>query len=185
MLDTNNICLPFAVRYAYLSIFSHTFQASDELFFKFETISFMEKVELFAKNNPKTTEEALFQISSIIDSRSVFRISIALEKIFYPLKRKYERNAEKVDMKSFNTEIQDIRRCILTPTRLLLLPPQPILKSRFIVNSEPDYTLRLTIREDNLQGLSFTVQRSGLSTQSNQFRQKDCENSSSEWRENW
>ena len=161
LLDNNNILLPFPVRYAFLSVFSHTFQASDELFFKFETFSFMEKVELFAQKDPKVTEEALFQISAIIDSRSIFRISIALEKIFLALKKKKERTAERVDMKSFNTEIQDIRRCILTPTRLLLLPPQPILKSRFIVNSEPDFTLRLTIREDNLTGLSFTVQRSG------------------------
>ena len=176
LLDTNNISLPFSVRYSYLSIFSQTFQASDELFFKFETISFMEKVELFAQNNPKATEEALFQISSIIDSKSIFRISIALEKIFFPLKRKNERICEKVDMKSFNAEIQDIRRCILTPTRLLLLPPQPILKSRFIVNSEADYTLRLTIREDNLQGLSFTVQRSGSRVNQINFVKKIVKN---------
>ena len=111
LLDSNNISLPFPVRYAYYSIFSHTFQASDELFFKFETTRFMEKCQLFAQNHPKATEEALFQISAIIDSRSIFRVSVAFEKIFYQLKSKNERiNCEKVDIKSFNSEIQDIRR---------------------------------------------------------------------------
>jgi hypothetical protein len=159
----NDISIPFSISYAYHSVFSHTYQASDELFLKFETSKFMERVEEFAKINPQAIEETLFQISAIIDRRSIFRTLIALEEVFYKLNKKTEKiKYEKVDIKSFNTEIQDIRRCILTPTRLLLLPPQPILKSRFIVNSEPDYTLRLTVREDNLQGLSFTVQRSGL-----------------------
>ncbi|CAG2100088.1 unnamed protein product [Medioppia subpectinata] len=161
LLDPINMKLPFAVRYAFESIFSHTFQGSDELFFKFETINFMEKCEQYSQTDQKATEETLFQISAIIESRSIFRISIALDKIFDKLKRKHDIYRDRVDMKSFNTEIQEIRRCILTPTRLLLLPPQPILKSRFIVNSEPDYNLRLTIREDNLKALSYTVQRSG------------------------
>ncbi|XP_054164742.1 uncharacterized protein LOC128962395 [Oppia nitens] len=161
LLNTNNIKLPFNVRYAYESVFSHTFQASDELFFKFETINFMEKCEQLAKTDPKIIEETLFQISAIIDSKSIFRVLIALEKIFSQLKQKKQNKKEELDIKSFSAEIQEIRRCILTPTRLLLLPPQPILKSRFIVNSEPDYTLRLTIREDNLKALSFSVVRSG------------------------
>jgi hypothetical protein len=79
----------------------------------------------------------------------------ALNQIFDYLKSRTKSPTNK----SFNAEVVIIRRSVLTPTRLLLLPPQPTLKSRFIVESNPDFTLRLTVREDDLKNTCFTVRK--------------------------
>ncbi|XP_054164765.1 uncharacterized protein LOC128962416 [Oppia nitens] len=105
-------------------------------------------------------EETLFEMLAVSERKSIYRTINALKKIFQEYQQMNEtiEKEKVVNLNSFHTELENIRRCILTPTRLLILPPQPTLTSRFIVNAKADYAIRLSIREDTLESLQFTVQ---------------------------
>jgi hypothetical protein len=169
----DSIGVPFHIKYAYHSVFSHTFQASDELFLKKESNYFNQKVIEFAKIDSKAIEETLFEISQLINRSAIFCTNYALDYIFNEFKIRNEKMiGEKLTKKPFNTELELIRRCILTPSRFLLLPPQPTLKSRFIVESDPSYTIRLSVREDDMQGLCYSVRTSSSKESQSRFLKK-------------
>jgi hypothetical protein len=179
-VDNNNINklidsidVPFRIKYAYHSVFSHTFQASDELFLKKESNYFNQKVIEFAKIDSEAIEGTLFEISQLINRSAIFRTNYALDYIFNESKTRNEKLiGQKLTEKLFNAEIELIRKCILTPTRFLLLPPQPTLKSRFIVESDSSYTIRLSVREDDMQGLCYSIRTSSSKESQSRFLKK-------------
>ena len=142
----------FSIQYAFNAFFSLNNLPFDELVFKSQTNQFIDYVIDYSKEDPKAIEETLFELFQINDRSAIFSTINALNFIYEDLK---ERN--KKFKKEENQELVNIRRCILTPTRFLMLAPQLTLKSRFIENSDPEYTIRLSIREDNLQSLQFSV----------------------------
>ncbi|GIX70159.1 RNA-dependent RNA polymerase 1 [Caerostris extrusa] len=50
-----------------------------------------------------------------------------------------------------------IKRAIFTPTHLCLLPPQPILKSRALRDCNPNYSLRISIKDINMDSISYST----------------------------
>src|SRR5205807_2209754 len=63
----------------------------------------------------------------------------------------------KVEMK----DIYELRRCVVTPTRLILTPPQLMQQSRFFRISDPDFALRIVIRDENFADFAYTVCNTG------------------------
>ena len=156
----SNLENSFPIEYAIQSVFSFNYKCSDELFFKKQLDLFIENVIKFSKSDSNATEEALFELRRLNDNNTIHSTLNDFTHLFNDL---YQRksNTENIDIKSFTEgsehEIVSIRRCILTPTRLILLEPEPSLKSRFIKENDPDFTIRLSIREDNLQNLQFSI----------------------------
>lgn len=151
--------LPFGVLYAYQSVFCFNFQSQDELGLgpdKRKLNKFQKKVMEFNDTNSTALEETLFEISSAIENGSIIRINVALDFLFQKKRRKPE-----IPMESFDTDIRFIRKCVLTPTRLLLFQSEPSLKSRFTIKFDTEYSLRLSIREDNMKMLAFSLDSSG------------------------
>ncbi|XP_054724114.1 uncharacterized protein LOC129234216 isoform X1 [Uloborus diversus] len=50
-----------------------------------------------------------------------------------------------------------IRRVTLTPTRVLLWPPEVMLSNRILRNFDSEYALRVSFRDDNMSRLSFNA----------------------------
>ncbi|RWS10423.1 RNA-dependent RNA polymerase 1-like protein, partial [Dinothrombium tinctorium] len=146
--------LPFNVIYALSSVLSLNSQVVDELRFKRQENEFEAIVLDFSNRNAKVLEEAFFEIFYSIERGLFIRIVPALQQVFERLSSD-TRYFEKSD--ATKKSAQRIRRAILTPTRLIINPPQPFLESRFIRNSDPDFALRLLIRDDDQQSLAFTV----------------------------
>lgn len=149
--------LPFHVAYALLALFYNSTFVRDELAYKKQWEEFKAIILMFSKTDAKALEHTLFDLFRAIDRDSAIRTIQALENIFERKKEQLDSDLELYQAKN----IKEIRRVILTPTRAILLQPLPIMQSRFIKESDPEFTIRLQLRDDNFNGLNFTVCNQG------------------------
>ncbi|XP_013789033.1 RNA-dependent RNA polymerase 1-like [Limulus polyphemus] len=145
---TKNPVLPpfssqcFGLKYALKAVFSNSFNVQDQHVDK-------SILNSYANKNPKALEESLFEISVALDAGNIVLFENALKTLF-PL---YD-----IDLSLKNEKLMLVRRVVLTPTRMVLLPPQPYMKSLiFKTNCDAEYALRVSIREDNNMKLTFTI----------------------------
>ena len=118
--------------------------------------SFWSLVEEKFKESPESVERSFYEIFHSLRRNSFIRILKDFAKIF-GLK---QGDAKKAD----HPGICKIRRAVLTPTRMIFMPPHPSVKSRLFNLCNPDFILRVQIRDDNGLLLPFTL-GSGASEQ--------------------
>lgn len=115
-----------------------------------------EKVIKFSIRNPKALENALSDILSALESGKILNYWHALETryAYYVVARKSMDFKEYiVPPKCFMT-----RRIIITPTRLLLWPPELLFGNRVIRKFKSEFAIRISFREDNMQRLTTVAQ---------------------------
>ena len=148
--------LPFAVKYSLQAITNLSYQLMDTLDILGQT--YQELVELIRQ-------------LTLIDE-------IAVEKALNDLRQKIENNCNIKPMKDIeesfnrykgqpnkkwtNKSVVMVRRCVLTPTRLLLLPALPLQESRFLRTADPEFVIRVLIKDEDMQMLSYTAGKTSL-----------------------
>ncbi|KAH6944423.1 hypothetical protein HPB50_003077 [Hyalomma asiaticum] len=105
----------------------------------------------FALNNSAALEAALFAVRSAIEEHEVVDIVHCLPKLF----AKFCRVALHLPKTPNGTRL--VRRSIVTPSKVLLLPPQLHNENRILRKFDPEYSLRVSFRDDNLQHLSYSL----------------------------
>ncbi|XP_076323276.1 uncharacterized protein LOC143232092 [Tachypleus tridentatus] len=135
-------CEDFGLKYALKAVFSNSFNVQDQHVNS-------SCLKPYANKNHRALEKSLFEISQAMDNGNIVLFENALKTLF-PV---YEN-----DFSLKNDRLVFIRRVILTPTRLILLPPQSYMKSViFKTKCDAEYALRLSVREDNNRKLTFTI----------------------------
>ncbi|KAK8771902.1 hypothetical protein V5799_024855 [Amblyomma americanum] len=146
----------FGVVYALLSVWSETFQ-----FLSMLTVH--QRYCLFFL--PIIVQR--FYISSISRTVSLWRgtaqvfwFRSALEHLYF----RYRAHRQRIDVFTGSVIAQElpshmvkVRKVILTPTRRVYMPPQLVCKSRLLQHCDPDYALRIVVRDDDCKRISFSL----------------------------
>ncbi|KAG8189298.1 hypothetical protein JTE90_019058 [Oedothorax gibbosus] len=153
----------FECYYALECLLTHSYEFADQLVIRGETDLVKKFLMDKSKENAIATSEALYLIFEALIKGNVI--------IFLPcLKVLYERLQTKSCISAtedFSTKPAQpkhlilIKRAVITPTHLFLLPPQPTLKSRALRDCDPGYSLRLSIKDSNMDTLNFSIKGSG------------------------
>ncbi|KAL1429112.1 hypothetical protein MTO96_016843 [Rhipicephalus appendiculatus] len=112
---------------------------------------FEEELVSFALNNCNALEAALFAIRSAIEEHEVVDIVHCLPKLY----AKFCGDALHLPKTPNGTRL--VRRSIVTPSKVILLPPQLHNENRILRKFDPEYSLRVSFRDDNLQHLSYSL----------------------------
>lgn len=110
-----------------------------------------EELVNFAHSNSAALEAALFAIRSAIEEHEVVDIIQCLPKLF----AKFCTAA--IHLPKTPTGTRLVRRSIVTPSKVLLLPPQLHSENRILRKFDAEYSLRVSFRDDNLQHLSYSL----------------------------
>ncbi|XP_037556026.1 uncharacterized protein LOC119432954 [Dermacentor silvarum] len=112
--------------------------------------SFSKTLLELASQNQALLEMALFAVSADIEARHIVTILEAIEKAFHKVSQSFvPQTAPRGSCL--------VRRIFLLPSRLQLLPPCVHQENRVLRNFEPEFALRVTIRDDNLRPLSHSL----------------------------
>ena len=104
------------------------------------------------KESPESVEKTFYDIFHSLERNSFIRVLKDFPVIF-GLNRQESLKFPKIDVPG----ICKIRRAVLTPTRVIFMPPHPFVTSRFFNLCDPSHALRLHIRDDDGLLLSFTL----------------------------
>ncbi|KAK8770199.1 hypothetical protein V5799_013336 [Amblyomma americanum] len=96
-------------------------------------------------------ELALYAIRSAIEEHEIVDIISCLPKLF----AKFCTPAAALSKTPAGTCL--VRRCIVTPSKVILLPPQIHCQNRIVRKFDPEFSLRVSFRDDNMQNLSYSL----------------------------
>ncbi|KAI1287455.1 putative RNA-dependent RNA polymerase 1 [Halotydeus destructor] len=142
----------YSIGYALECLMNVSFQVEDELSIKGVELQrrFYDSVVLNSRTDSKAAESAIYEIFNAIDRNSVVRVLSAFNEIFARLLSKKTPDVECLG-------VSKIRRIVFTPTRTIFLPPHPFVESRFLRDSDPEYAVRLVVKDDNDDSLTFSA----------------------------
>ncbi|GBM91546.1 hypothetical protein AVEN_153375-1, partial [Araneus ventricosus] len=160
-VEEKQIKAEFEYFYALQCLLTHSFEINDQLVTRQEGDIAKSFFQEKSKENPAALSRALYQIFESITKRNVV---IFMECLKY-LYECFKKEEPKLVIEDFSTEKNShlllIKRSILTPTHMILLPPQPTLKSRALRDCEFDYSLRISIRDVNMDFIHFSTKAYG------------------------
>lgn len=150
----------FGATFALLSVWSGTFQVADELELTGKAKEVSREMAHRASECPRALEEALFEIYFALSQGKVVTFCTALEKLY----AKYLGHRARQEVWTGSVVAQDVpkhivkvRKVIVTPTKKIFLPPQLVCKSRLLQHFDPEYALRVVVRDDDCKLLSFSL----------------------------
>jgi hypothetical protein len=151
--------LPFNVKYSLEALISYSFHFIDSLTFnKISPQEFIQIIKQFCEINSTAVESSLNDLQKSVEN------GLAINPYFDFIELFISHNVIK-SQKWTNSSVMFVRRCILTPTRLLLLPALPLQQSRFLRTCNPDYAIRVLIKDEDFQLLSFSACKTSLPEQ--------------------
>lgn len=151
----------YGVTYALLSAWSCSFQAADEL--ALDPTGYREtlkKLSARLKECPRAVEEALFELYTSSSQGKIFHFQTGLERL-YAQYREHRVRSDAFTGSVIAQELPDhmvnVRKVVLTPTRRVYLPPQLVCKSRLLQHFDPEYAVRVVVRDDDCKLISFAL----------------------------
>ncbi|XP_064476493.1 uncharacterized protein LOC135390642 isoform X2 [Ornithodoros turicata] len=150
----------FGATFALLSVWSGSFQVADELALSGKAKEVNRELMHRVAECPRALEEALFEIYFALSQGKVVTFCTALESLY----AKYlgyrvcqETWTGSVVAQELPKHIVKVRKVIITPTKKLFLPPQLVCKSRLLQHFDPEYALRVVVRDDDCKLISFSL----------------------------
>ncbi|KAH9362316.1 hypothetical protein HPB48_002294 [Haemaphysalis longicornis] len=105
----------------------------------------------FCKQNNLALESALFAIRSAIEEHEIVDIPAILPHLY----ARFCTAPARIPKVPAGTCL--VRRAIVTPSRVLLLPAQVHSDNRILRKFDPEYSLRVSFRDDDLRNLSYSL----------------------------
>ncbi|CAN8004177.1 unnamed protein product, partial [Ixodes hexagonus] len=151
--------LPFGVRYGVEAVWSCSAQVADELSQRKTTRQVEKALRKMAEEDPVSLEETLYTLQQSIRQARVVNFQAGLARLFarYRTLRQRSQLTGGVLGQDLPPQVVLVRRAVLTPTHLLLLPPQPVCTSRIMSCFQPEYAVRVIIRDEDGNMLSFSL----------------------------
>lgn len=146
----------FECYYAFQCLLTHSHELIDQLLVKEDMNEFRNLMINNSQENTtssKVLSDALYKIHSAISRCNIVLINYSI-KLF--LEKISKLNDEVSNAIFKENHLVLVKRAILIPTHTLFLPPQPILKSRALRSCNPDYSLRISLRDVNLETINFS-----------------------------
>ncbi|KAH6941122.1 hypothetical protein HPB50_013937 [Hyalomma asiaticum] len=152
--------LPFGCGFALAAVWRSSAQVADELLISGAKKQVAEALRRMASEDPEALQEALYSLQQSLDSGRFVSFKMGLEgmyKLFHSMRQRSGMLTGGVLGQELPEHVCLVRRAVLTPTRLLPLPPQPISTSRILHHFEPEHALRLLIRDEDGTKMSFSL----------------------------
>ena len=118
--------------------------------------SFWVIVEEKFKEFPESVERTFYEIFHSLERNSFIRV-LKDFPIIFEKKRQETSRIEMHNLLLKEKNILKIRRAVLTPTRMIFMPPHPVVASRLLQECELEFAMRVQIRDDDGSMLSFTL----------------------------
>ncbi|XP_077503516.1 uncharacterized protein LOC144113972 [Amblyomma americanum] len=146
-----NLCFPTC--YALSSVLQqgHNGFAQMALLARDKLEEFEEELIRLRHTSGPALELALYAIRSAIEEHEIVDIISCLPKLF----AKFCTPATALPKTPAGTCL--VRRCIVTPSKVILLPPQIHCENRILRKFDPEFSLRVSFRDDNMQNLSYSL----------------------------
>ncbi|GIY00773.1 RNA-dependent RNA polymerase 1 [Caerostris extrusa] len=146
----------FACQFAWNVLNDLSAEVEDQIKLKYHTDNVIQHWENIRESLQHLTNidaliSTLYQISEMISRNEIFTFEDAFKKFY----RHYRRNPSKLDPPE---GMCFVRRYIITPSRLICLPPSEHFDNRVIREYGPENLLRVSIQDDNFSKLTFAVQ---------------------------
>lgn len=151
----------YGVTYALLSAWSCSFQAADELALDPKGYrETLKKLNARVKECPRAVEETLFELYTSSSQGRVFHFQTGLDRLY--VQYRAHRLASdaftgSVIAQELPAHMVNVRKVVLTPTRRIYLPPQLVCKSRLLQHFDPEYAVRVVVRDDDCKFISFAL----------------------------
>lgn len=151
--------LPFGVRYGVEAVWSCSAQVADELSQQKTTRRVEKALRKMAEEDPVSLEETLYTLQQSIRQARIVDFQAGLSHLFAKYRKLRQRGALTGGVlgQALPRQVVLVRRAVLTPTRLLLLPPQPVCTSRIMSCFQPEYAMRVILRDEDGNMLSFSL----------------------------
>ncbi|GBM42197.1 RNA-dependent RNA polymerase 1 [Araneus ventricosus] len=147
----------FACQFAWEVLNSLSLEVQDQIILKYHADpktphwNFIRDYLEKCMKNVDALVNALYHVSEFIGRNEVFTFEEAFVKCFHY----YQRNPSRFDPPE---GMCFVRRLIITPSRLICLPPSEHFDNRIIREYGPENLLRISIQDDNFSKLTFAVQ---------------------------
>lgn len=142
----------FRCQYAWRALNAKSFEVLDQIINNYSQWNdFYLQLKLYEDTNSIALEKALFEFYNYLEKGFIFSFLNAIKVLFT-----YYCNIEdddKIDGLCL------IRRVFITPLRILYLPPQQHFENRVLRRYNPDFALRISIRDDNLNMLTHGLSK--------------------------
>lgn len=148
----------FECYYGLQCLLTHSNELIDQLMVKEEMEEFKKLMKENAQGNSKALSGALYKIHSAISKCHIVLINYSIRFLLERTSKSSSRDNDTLDIfpEEKHENILLVKRAIIIPTHVRFLPPQPILKSRALRKCDPNYSLRLSIRDVNLDTINFS-----------------------------
>lgn len=155
--------LPYGCRFALAAVWSTSAQVADELLLGKSKKEVASTLQSMASEDPTALEEALYALQQSLDRGRLASLQVGLKSLYdrYHTVRKQREGAKALTggvlCQDLPSHVVLVRRAVLTPTRLVPLPPEPISTSRILRHFEPDHALRVVLRDEDGSRMSFSL----------------------------
>ncbi|XP_070381570.1 uncharacterized protein [Dermacentor albipictus] len=152
--------LSFGCGFALAAVWRSSAQVADELLISGAKTQAAEALKRMDAEDPAALEEALYALQQSLDNGRFVSFQAGLEALYERYSLMHQRSGNLtggVLGQELPEHVCLVRRAVLTPTRLLPLPPQPISTSRILQHFEPEHALRLLIRDEDGTKMSFSL----------------------------
>ncbi|XP_067121769.1 uncharacterized protein [Centruroides vittatus] len=141
----------FNCTYLLKCILSRTRDVSVQIYLQNNLRNINERLKRCVSENPKALELTLIEINAALERKHIVMFENALNVVY---NRNKDFNDNDVNGKDDNCV--NVRRAILTPTRVIFLPSQMYFKCRFFRKFDEENALRVSVRDDDFKKLSFS-----------------------------
>lgn len=151
--------LPYGCRFALAAVWSTSAQVADELLLSGSKKQVASALQSMAAEDPQALEEALYTLQQSLDRGRLTSFQVGLARLYSCYHSMHREGALTGGVlgQDLPEHVVLVRRAVLTPTRLVPLPPQPISTSRIVRHFEPDHALRLLLRDEDGTKMSFSL----------------------------
>ncbi|GFS65766.1 RNA-dependent RNA polymerase 1 [Trichonephila inaurata madagascariensis] len=111
----------------------------------------MKDLSSCASKNPSAVVKTLFYLSSMVDKGIIFTFHTTFLN-------KFNYFCNFVELNTLPKGMCYVRRVIITPSRVIFLPPYEHFDNRIIRKFGIEYMLRISIQDDNFEKLTYAVQ---------------------------
>lgn len=153
----------FDVLFAYLCCESLSHHLVDDLCIRNAWDSFMEYFVECVEEDKLSVIVSCYELANCMERNSLFRVDQVFKAIYAQKKKLTFASKSSIDSK--------IRRVIVTPSRVICLPPQPFIDSRMLRDADTNFVLRVALRDDDGSTLDYTHGGGGGSSKNNQNQQ--------------
>lgn len=147
----------FECYYGLQCLLTHSYELIDQLMVKEEMEEFKKLIKENAQGNSKVLSGAFYKIHSAISKCHIVVLNYSIKFLLERASKSSSRdNDTDIFPEGKHENILLVKRAIIIPTHVRFLPPQPILKSRALRKCDPNYSLRLSIRDVNLDKINLS-----------------------------